>query len=35
MNGNVKWCAQDKINNKQKSVVWKTEEYNDVIKKYL
>ena len=35
MNVNGKWCAQDKIRNKQKSFVQKKYEYNDVIKKYL
>ena len=35
MNGNLKWFAQEKINNKKNSVVQKKEEYNDVINKYL
>ena len=35
MNGNIKWCSQDKINNKQNSIVQKKNKYNDIIKKYL
>ena len=35
MNGNGKWCAQDKINNKQNLVIQKKDKYNDVINKYL
>ena len=35
VNGNIKWCAQYKINNKQNSAMQKKDEYNDVINKYL
>ena len=35
MNGNIKLCSQDKINNKQNSIVQKKNKYNDIIKKYL
>ena len=35
VSGNVKWCYQNKNNNKQDSVVQKKDEYNDFIKKYL
>ena len=33
-NENGKWCAQDKISNKQNSVVQEKDAYNDVISKY-
>ena len=35
MNGNIKLCSQDKIKYKQKSIVQKKDEYNDIINKYL
>ena len=35
MNGNVRWCSQDKINKKQNSIVQKKDEYNYVINKYI
>ena len=35
MNGNLKWCGQEKINNKQNSDVQEKDKYNDVIKKCL
>ena len=35
VNGNVKWCSQDKISNKKKSVVHKKNEYNVVKNKYI
>ena len=35
VNENKNWCAQEKIINKQKSVVQKKDAYYDAINKYL
>ena len=35
MNGNGKWCAQDKNKNKQKPYVHKKDVFDDIINKYL
>ena len=35
VNGNVKWCDQDKINNNQNSVVHKEHKYNHTINRYI
>ena len=35
VNGNGKWCAQEKINNKQNLVVQKKDAYDDVMNNHL
>ena len=35
VNGNLKWCAQEKINNKQNPAMQEKDGYNDVVNKYI
>ena len=35
MNGNGTWCAKEKINNNQNSIVQKRDAYDEIINKYL